>query len=93
MSPISQAIWFLLRARTIEVVVLRWWHDFPPHGAPYEVLESFAGVAWIATLARHVGYRTAAVDIEFGKGIKLNKRSRPPMNRNSDAGLLHLGLF
>lgn len=56
----------------------------------YQVLEYFAGVAHIATLAKAVGYKSLAFERNFGKASKrLGKRS--PMDLNSNAGLVFLG--
>ena len=73
----------------ILLVLLTWWQDFPKDEDPYQVLEFFAGVGRIAALAKFASFKSGAVDIEYGKGRR--KRSRPPMDMNSNAGLLFLG--
>lgn len=56
--------------------------------APFDVAEYFAGVARIAALAKYVGYHSAAVDVEYGKELGFQRGSRPPMDLNSNAGLM-----
>ena len=80
-SEIAQVIIFL--------VLLTWWQDFPKDEDPYQVLEFYAGVGRIAALSKFVSFKSGAVDIEYGKGRR--KKSRPPMDMNSNAGLLFLG--
>ncbi|CAL1157423.1 unnamed protein product [Cladocopium goreaui] len=82
----------LIKMKTPKVVVmlvlLTSWLDMPVQNkAPFQVLEYYAGVARIATLAKFLGLRGAAVDIEYGKHNK-PKSERPPMDINSDAGLI-----
>ena len=68
------------------LVLLFSWLDMPVQNkAPFQVLEYYAGVARIATLAKFLGLRSAAVDIEYGKHNK-PKSERPSMDINSDAG-------
>ncbi len=76
------------------LVLLTWWQDLPSkEGGPiYEVLEFFSGVGRVAAMAKRAGYTTAAVDIEIGKHIGEQRGTRPPMDINSNAGLLLLGL-
>ena len=73
----------------ILLVLLTWWQDFPKDEAPYQVLEFYAGVGRIAALSKFASFKAGAVDLEYGKGCR--KRSRPPMDMNSNAGLLFLG--
>ena len=75
------------------LVLLTWWHDFPAQAKPFQVLEFFAGVARVASLAKFMGYCSAAVDINYGKEHGTNRGSRPPMDINSNAGLMCLGLI
>lgn len=70
----------------ILLVLLTWWQDFPKDEAPYQVLEFYAGVGRIAALSKFASFKAGAVDLEYGKGCR--KRSRPPMDMNSNAGLL-----
>lgn len=70
------------------LLLLTFWHDFPEQKAPFDVVEYFAGVARIAALAKYVGYHSAAVDVEYGKELGLERGSRPPMDLNSNAGLM-----
>ena len=75
------------------LVLLTSWLAMPVQNkAPFQVLEYYAGVARIATLAKFLGLRSAAVDIEYGKHNK-PKSERPPMDINSDAGLMWLGII
>ena len=75
------------------LVLLTSWLDMPVQNkAPFQVLEYYAGVARIATLAKFLGLRSAAVDIEYGKHNK-PKSERPPMDINSDAGLMWLDII
>ena len=70
------------------LVLLTWWLDLPKEvGHPYQVIEFFAGVGRIAALAKFVGFRSCAVDVEYGK-TSTRKGSRPPMDLNSNGGLL-----
>lgn len=76
------------------LVLLTWWQDLASKGGPdYEVIEFFSGVGRVAAMSKRAGYTTAAVDIEIGKPIGAKRGTRPPMDINSDAGLLLLGLF
>lgn len=76
----------------ILLVLLTWWQDMPASGKPpLSVVEYFAGVARISALAKFMGYSSACVDIEFGKEMGSKRGSRPPMDINSNAGLLCLG--
>ena len=70
------------------LVLLTWWLELPKDGEAYQVLEFFAGVGRIASMSRYAGFRSAAVDIEYGKST--GKRARPPMDLNSNAGLMSL---
>ena len=69
-------------------MLLTWWLELPKDGEAYQVLEFFAGVGRIASMSRYAGFRSAAVDIEYGKST--GKRARPPMDLNSNAGLMSL---
>lgn len=75
------------------LVLCTWWLDLPKHEAqPYQVLEFFSGVGRIAALAKHCGFKTAAVDMEYGDSYvkKAKKRGkRSPMDLNSSAGLVY----
>ena len=75
-------------------MLLTWWQDFEKPAQPYEVIEYFAGVGRIAVVAKFTQLKSAAVDLEYGTTF-VSKRgprpSRPPMDINSDAGLLWLG--
>ena len=77
------------------LVLLVWWQDLDKPSEPYQVIEFFAGVGRIAAVGKYMGYKTAAVDVEYGKDIprKTNKKrkSRPPMDINGSAGLMLLG--
>ena len=56
----------------------------------FEVIEFFAGVARIATLAKLAGFKSCAYDRDFGKASKMRGK-RSPMDLNSNAGLVFLG--
>ena len=76
------------------LLLLTWWQDFEKPTQPYDVIEYFAGVGRIATVAKYANLKSAALDIEYGKNApkRSSKRcSRPPMDINSSAGLLFLG--
>ena len=73
------------------LVLLVWWLDLPKcdaHGKPYRVLELFAGVGRIAAIAKHCGFSSAAVDIEYGKDVGKRMGKRSPMDLNSNAGMV-----
>ena len=74
-------------------MLLVWWHNLHAPDEPYQVIEYFAGVGRIAAVAKYQGYKTAAVDLEYGKDIPRKKKrgnSRPPMDLNGSAGLMLL---
>ena len=73
------------------LVLLTWWQDFQKPAQPYDVLEFYAGVGRIARVSKFIGLKSAAVDIEYGKASASKRGSRPPMDINSDAGLLWPG--
>ena len=96
MSPISNILGLTIdRARSFfEVVVLlillTWWQQLPEPESPHQVIEFYAGVGRIAALAQYTGYKSVAVDLEYGKSLGLERGSRPPMDINSNAGLMWL---
>lgn len=53
----------------------------------YQVIEYFAGVARIATMAKLTGFKAVAYDKDFGKASKMRGK-RSPMDLNSNAGLV-----
>ena len=57
------------------------------------MVEFFSGVGRIAALATHVGFQSAAVDIEYGTEYAKKHNTRSPMDLNSNAGLMSLGCF
>ncbi len=73
------------------LVLCTWWLDLPKHEAqPYQVLEFFSGVGRIAALAKHCGFKTAAIDLEYGDSyVKKKRGKRSPMDLNSSAGLMY----
>lgn len=76
------------------MLLLTWWQDFEKPSQPYEVIEYFAGVGRIAAVSKFTHLKSAAVDLEYGKTFVSKRgprKSRPPMDINSDAGLLWLG--
>lgn len=73
------------------LVLLAWFLEFDPPTRPYEVVEFYAGVGRIAGMAKYAGMSSAAVDLEYGKDLGAARGSRPPMDINSNAGLLPLG--
>lgn len=70
------------------LILLAWWQDLHTPEQPYEVLEYYAGVGRIAAMSRAAGFRSAAVDIDYGKDIASKRNTRPPMDMNSNAGFL-----
>ena len=77
------------------LVLLVWWLDIPKsEEAPYQVIEYFSGVGRIAGIAKRTGLKSAAVDIEQGEEYakKRGKRTRSPMDINSNAGLVSPGI-
>ena len=73
------------------LVLLTWWQNLDRPDRPYEVIEFYAGVGRIAAFSKHVGMKSAAVDLEIGKDLGRKRGSRPPMDINGSAGLLLLG--
>ena len=77
------------------LVLLVWFLDIPKsEEAPYQVIEYFSGVGRIASIAKHTGLKSAAVDIDYGEEYanKRGKRTRSPMDINSNAGLVSPGI-
>lgn len=70
------------------LVLLVWWMDIPCPSTDYQVLEFFAGVGRIASIAKVHGYHAVPIDLTYGEkvGKKLGKRS--PMDLNSNAGMV-----
>jgi len=62
--------------------------DIPCPSTDYQVLEFFAGVGRIASIAKVHGYHAVPIDLTYGEkvGKKLGKRS--PMDLNSNAGMV-----
>ena len=76
------------------LVLLALWQELPPSGREtpiYDVIEFYSGVGRIAAMANRAGFTAAAVDIDIGKDIGAKRNTRPPMDINSNAGLLLLG--
>lgn len=70
------------------LILLVWWLDLPKMEAdPYQTVEFFSGAARIATISKHIGYKSAAVDIDYGAAYAKQHGKRSPMDINSDAGL------
>lgn len=72
------------------LILLTWWQELPEPETPHQVIEFYAGVGRIAALAQYTGYKSVAVDLEYGKSFGLERGSRPPMDINSNAGLMWL---
>lgn len=72
------------------LVLLVWWMDIPGRHPtePYQVIEFFAGVGRIASLAKHCGYKSAAVDLTYGQDVGASLGKRSPMDLNSNAGMV-----
>lgn len=87
-NPLSMCI---MSEVVVLLVLLTWWQDFQKPAQPYDVLEFYAGVGRIARVSKFIGLKSAAVDIEYGKASASKRGSRPPMDINSDAGLLWPG--
>ena len=78
----------------VTLVLLVWWLEIPrSQASEYQVVEFFSGVGRIAALATHVGFQSAAVDIEYGTEYAKKHNTRSPMDLNSNAGLMSLGCF
>ena len=76
------------------LVLLVWWLRFDKFAdRPFQLLEFFAGKGRVATAGRRARYRTAAVDILYGREEAIKLGRRPPMDINSSAGLVLLGLL
>ena len=56
----------------------------------YQVLEFYAGVGRIAAMSKYVGYRSCALDVEYGRERFDKQGKRSPMDINSDSGLVRL---
>lgn len=71
-------------------MLLVWWMDIPGRHPtePYQVIEFFAGVGRIASLAKHCGYKSAAVDLTYGQDVGASLGKRSPMDLNSNAGMV-----
>lgn len=72
------------------LVLLVWWMDIPGQQPtePYQVIEFFAGVGRIAALAKHCGYKSAAIDLTYGQDVGARMGKRSPMDLNSNAGMV-----
>lgn len=72
------------------LVVLAYYLDLPLPDRGFQVVEYFSGAGRIASMAKRAGFKAAAVDIEIGR--RFRPGSRPPMDLNSNGGLLQLVL-
>ena len=60
------------------LVLLVWFLDIPKsEEAPYQVIEYFSGVGRIASIAKHTGLKSAAVDIDYGEEYAKNVGKGP----------------
>ena len=76
------------------LVLLAMWQEIPSSKEEppiYDVIEFYSGVGRIAAMANRAGFTAAAVDIDIGRDIGVKRQTRPPMDINSNAGLLFLG--
>lgn len=76
------------------LVLLAMWQELPSSKEEppiYDVIEFYSGVGRIAAMANRAGFTAAAVDIDIGRDIGVKRQTRPPMDINSNAGLLFLG--
>lgn len=95
-SKFSSAVWVLVRPLSSKVVVfliiLVWFLDIPKPQNEYQLLEFYAGVGRIASLAKWCGFSTVAVDIQYG-AHRQREGKRRPMDINGNAGLVFLKLL
>lgn len=54
----------------------------------YQFIEYFAGVGRVARVAHHVGYKSAAYDLDYGSSQARTSGRPNAMNLNSNAGLV-----
>lgn len=69
-------------------LLVSWMEDAGPVRDNLQCIEFFAGVGRIAALARGVGLRAAAYDIQYGEGPQCKPGARSVMDLNSNAGLV-----
>ncbi|CAK8992823.1 Uncharacterized protein SCF082_LOCUS3230 [Durusdinium trenchii] len=69
------------------LIILVWFLDIPKPQNEYQLLEFYAGVGRIASLAKWCGFSTAAVDIQYG-AHRQREGKRRPMDINGNAGLV-----
>ncbi|CAL1152822.1 unnamed protein product [Cladocopium goreaui] len=81
MTPYSRTQVVLL------LVLLVSFLELPPTHE-YQVLEFYAGVGRIAAMSKYVGYRSCALDVEYGRERFDKQGKRSPMDINSDSGLV-----
>ena len=61
------------------------------HEREFQVVEFYAGVGRVASLAKWVGYKTAAIDVLYGEN-RAKPGGRKPMDINGSAGFVSLDL-
>lgn len=72
----------------IFLILLVWWLDLPKQeDSPYQVVEYFAGVERVASLAKHCHFSSAAVDVLYGQEGPRKPGKRRPLDLNGSAGL------
>ncbi|CAK9002312.1 unnamed protein product [Durusdinium trenchii] len=69
------------------LIILVWFLDIPKPQNEYQLLEFYAGVGRIASLAKWCGFSTVAVDIQYG-AHRQREGKRRPMDINGNAGLV-----
>lgn len=72
------------------LVLLVWWMDIPHSSInqEYQVLEFFAGVGRIASLAKLAGFHAVPIDLSYGEEIGRQMGKRSPMDLNSNSGMV-----
>ncbi|CAK9088197.1 unnamed protein product [Durusdinium trenchii] len=81
----------LIAVKTPKVVILLIllisWLDVEKHEREFQVVEFYAGVGRVASLAKWVGYKTAAIDVLYGEN-RAKPGGRKPMDINGSAGFV-----
>ena len=83
MTPYSRTQVVLLLVLLVSFLELAPTHE-------YQVLEFYAGVGRVAAMSKYVGYRSCALDVEYGRERFDKQGKRSPMDINSDSGLVRL---
>ena len=76
----------------IFAALLVWWLEWPAGGSgspEYEFLDFYAGKGRLSQMAHGVGYSAVGFDIDYAAA---RPGKRAPMDLNSNAGMVWLGL-